>query len=147
MIPWLTRFRAVIFIWLWRYDLSLFYNNNVSYRIQNILELPIIHTLVILHVRAKVWEYHMLFLLHWFVNMYYNWLHFTWGFVWQKQVSGAGTSNYIPQYLWDVIICLSPWYLLQARMSSVLYIIKTCYFAFFICIHIVVLYISMYSLK
>ena len=27
------------------------------------------------------------------------------GLVCQKQVSRAGTSNYIPQYLWDVIIC------------------------------------------
>ena len=27
----------------------------------------------------------------------------------QKQVSGAGTSNYIPQYLWDVISCPCPW--------------------------------------
>ena len=33
----------------------------------------------------------------------------------QKQVSRAGTSNYIPQYLWDVITCTWPWYLLQAQ--------------------------------
>ena len=36
----------------------------------------------------------------------------------QKQVSRAGTSNYIPQYLWDVITCPCPWYLLLAQHSS-----------------------------
>ena len=30
----------------------------------------------------------------------------------QKQVSGARTSNYIPQILWNVITCSCPWYLL-----------------------------------
>ena len=30
----------------------------------------------------------------------------------QKQVSRAGTSNYIPQYLWDLITCPWPWNLL-----------------------------------
>ena len=34
-----------------------------------------------------------------------------WGLVWQKHVSRAGTSNYIPQILWDVITCPCPWYL------------------------------------
>ena len=29
----------------------------------------------------------------------------------------AGTSNYIPQYLWDVITCPCLWYLLQAQQS------------------------------
>ena len=28
----------------------------------------------------------------------------------QKQLSRAGTSNYIPQILWDVITCPCPWY-------------------------------------
>ena len=40
-----------------------------------------------------------------------------WGVLCQKQVSWAGTSNYIPQYLWDVIT--SPWYLLVAERSSI----------------------------
>ena len=35
----------------------------------------------------------------------------------QNHVSRAGTSNYIPQYLWDVITCPCPWYLLQAHKS------------------------------
>ena len=35
----------------------------------------------------------------------------------QKQVSRAGTSNYIPQYLWDVIFCPYPKYLLLAQHS------------------------------
>ena len=33
-------------------------------------------------------------------------------------VSRAATSNYIPQILWDVIMCPCPWYPLQARKSS-----------------------------
>ena len=36
----------------------------------------------------------------------------------QKFVSRAGTSNYIPYYLWDVITCHYPWYLLLAQHSS-----------------------------
>ena len=34
-----------------------------------------------------------------------------WCVLCQKQVSRAGTSNYIPHYLWDVITCPCPWYL------------------------------------
>ena len=40
-----------------------------------------------------------------------------WGALCQKQVSRAGTSNYIPQYLWDVVTSPSPWYLLLAQPS------------------------------
>ena len=36
-------------------------------------------------------------------------LIYIWRLVCQKQVSRAGTSNYIPQILWDVITCLCPW--------------------------------------
>ena len=36
------------------------------------------------------------------------------GVLFQKQVSRAGTSNYIPQYLWDMITCPCPWYLFLA---------------------------------
>ena len=35
----------------------------------------------------------------------------------QKQISRARTSNYIPQILWDVITCPSPYYLLLAQHS------------------------------
>ena len=35
----------------------------------------------------------------------------------QKQVSRAGTNNYISQYLRDVITCPCPWYLLLAHNS------------------------------
>ena len=38
-----------------------------------------------------------------------------WGLLWQKQVWRAGTVSYIPQYLWDVITCPCPWYLLLAH--------------------------------
>ena len=40
-----------------------------------------------------------------------------WGLVCQRQVSRAGTSNYIPQILWDVITCPCPWYLLLTHKS------------------------------
>ena len=36
----------------------------------------------------------------------------------QKQVSRAGRSNYIPQYLWDYITFPCPWYLLLAQHTS-----------------------------
>ena len=39
-----------------------------------------------------------------------------WGLMWQKQVSRAGTSNYIPK--WDVITCPCPWYLFLPHKSS-----------------------------
>ena len=42
-----------------------------------------------------------------------------WGLVCQKQVSRARTSNYIPQYLWDVITCPCPWYLILAHKSYI----------------------------
>ena len=37
------------------------------------------------------------------------------GVLCQKQVSSAGTSNYIPHILWDVITCPCPWYLLLGQ--------------------------------
>ena len=40
-----------------------------------------------------------------------------WCVVCQKQASRAGTSNYIPQYLWDVITCPCAWYMLLAQHS------------------------------
>ena len=39
----------------------------------------------------------------------------------QKQVSRAGTNDYIPQILWDVIIGPFPWYLLLAQLSPYIY--------------------------
>ena len=44
-------------------------------------------------------------------------LYSTYGFVCKKQVSGAGTSNYNPQYMWDVITCPRPWYWHLAHKS------------------------------
>ena len=35
-----------------------------------------------------------------------------------RSASRAGTSNYIPQYLWDVITCPCPKYLLQVHKSK-----------------------------
>ena len=40
-----------------------------------------------------------------------------WGCLCQTQVSKAGTSNYIPQLLWNVITCPDPWYQLLAHSS------------------------------
>ena len=42
------------------------------------------------------------------------------GVLCQKQVSRAGTSNYIPQILWDVITCPCPWYLLLVKHSTII---------------------------
>ena len=50
-------------------------------------------------------------------SIWINW-SLLWWLVCQKQVSRAGTSNYTPQLLWDVITCTCPWYLLLARKSS-----------------------------
>ena len=41
-----------------------------------------------------------------------------WPYCNNLQVSRAGTSNYIPQYLWGVITCPCPWYLLPAHKST-----------------------------
>ena len=53
-----------------------------------------------------------------------KWLHLTVS-VWcnylslpLKQVSRTGTNNYISQYLWDVIICSCPWYLILTQYYS-----------------------------
>ena len=40
------------------------------------------------------------------------------GMLHQKQVSRAGTSNYTPQFLWDVITSHCSWYLFLAQHSS-----------------------------
>ena len=40
-----------------------------------------------------------------------------WEVLCQKQVSRPGTSNYIPQYLWDVIACSCPWYPLLVQYT------------------------------
>ena len=45
--------------------------------------------------------------------------------------SRAGTSNYIPQILWDVITCPCPWYLLlththNPHINFAVYLMKTC---------------------
>ena len=40
------------------------------------------------------------------------------GRVYRKKISRAGLSNYIPQYLWDVITCPCHWYLLLVHKSS-----------------------------
>ena len=38
-----------------------------------------------------------------------------WGLVYHKLLSTAGTSNYIPQDLWDVITCPRPWCLILVQ--------------------------------
>ena len=63
----------------------------------------------------------------WFVicgrcaQLNYSWpekVTIIWGLVCEKQVSRAGTSNYILLYLWYVITCSRPWSLLMAYKSS-----------------------------
>ena len=51
---------------------------------------------------------------NWYIYIYIS------GLLCQKQVSRAGTSNYIPQFLWDVITRPWPWYLLLAQYPSFL---------------------------
>ena len=41
-----------------------------------------------------------------------------WELLYRKPTSRVGTSNYTPQYLWDVITWPCPWYLLMTYMSS-----------------------------
>ena len=43
---------------------------------------------------------------------------YIWGVLCQKQVSWAGASNYIPQYLWGVITYPRSWYLSLAQWAS-----------------------------
>ena len=46
-----------------------------------------------------------------------NEVDYKYGVLCQEQVSRAGSSNYIPQYLWDVITYPCPWCLLLAQHS------------------------------
>ena len=50
-----------------------------------------------------------------------------WWVLCQKQVSRAGTSIYFPQYLWDVITCPCPRYLLLAQRAWREYINTHCF--------------------
>ena len=43
-----------------------------------------------------------------------------WCVSYQKKVSRAGTSSYIPQLLWDVVTCPCPWCLLLAQRSWIM---------------------------
>ena len=52
------------------------------------------------------------------VSRSYNGMPHKSGVLCQKQVSRAVTSNYIPQFLWDVITCHCPWHLLLTKHSS-----------------------------
>ena len=56
----------------------------------------------------------------------------------QKQVSRAETSNYIPQYPWDVITCPYPWCVILAPKSSIVLMVLPCSFC---CSYIMVLYL------
>ena len=42
-----------------------------------------------------------------------------WGLVCQKQASRARTNDYIPHYVWDVITCPCPRYLLLVRKATI----------------------------
>ena len=50
---------------------------------------------------SKSWQHHVT--MYWSIKLYWN--------VIVTSTYRAGTSNYIPQYLWDVIICPCLWYL------------------------------------
>ena len=57
------------------------------------------------------------------------------GVLCQKQVSRAGTCNYIPQILWGVITCPCPWYLVPTQHSSHHVIVGHVMTGFCCCIH------------
>ena len=44
--------------------------------------------------------------------------YMVWGVLYRNQVSRAGTSNYTPLLMWDVITCPCLWYLLLAQQST-----------------------------
>ena len=61
------------------------------------------------------------------MSIYITWIHpelIMWWLVCQKQVSRAGTSNHIPQYLWDVITCPCPTNLLLTHMFTYTLFVK-----------------------
>ena len=53
----------------------------------------------------------------WYANRYYPDTIYNWGRV-CKEVSRAGTSNYILQTLWGVTTCTCSWYLLNSHLYS-----------------------------
>ena len=63
-------------------------------------------------ILSALWEF--LYKQHLYIKSRHSW-----EVLYQKQVSRAGTNNYIPQYLWDVISCPCPWCLLLAQDSWV----------------------------
>ena len=67
-----------------------------------------------IQILHKTWIQFMTFLSIYWERQY----EFIWGPVCQKQVSRAETCDYIPQYMWDVIICPCLWYLPLAQKSS-----------------------------
>ena len=66
---------------------------------------------------ARIWKLEAICISHWLFDMSVT-VKYIWGVLCQKQVPRAGTSNYIPQILWDVITCPCPWYLLLAQHST-----------------------------
>ena len=58
------------------------------------------------------WSYHIGIFMYSSIPWY-------WGMLCQQLVLRAGISNYIPQYLWDVITFPCPWYLLLAQHSYI----------------------------
>ena len=101
---------------------------NISYRnvflslmsIFNIGTIFVIPFLRIIHLPLpQTWQYHSIFspILQIQAYKYYLFKYLIWGGLCQKNVSKARTSNYLPRYLWYVISCPCPWYLLLAQQS------------------------------
>ena len=59
-----------------------------------------------------------------FCNVYLKaelrWFHYYIRVFCHKQISRPGTSNYIPQILWNIITCPWPWYLLCHNTSDII---------------------------
>ena len=83
------------------------------------------------HYTSKFWDKHggwqwaSLFAIGWLLFTWsYHFLYTVdrnnWGVFCQKQMSRTETSNYIPQYMWDVITCLRPWDMLLTQHISII---------------------------
>ena len=68
-------------------------------------------------MRASCWFLFLKKIGHYFWRRVYSrdYCRISWGLLCQKQISRAGTRNYIPWILWDVLTCPYSWYFLLAQ--------------------------------
>ena len=73
----------------------------------------------LIFIVISTWHNNLIQVIHFSTSGFWLAMAYIWEHLCQKQVSRAGTSNYIPQYLWDVITCPCPWYLLLAQSPHI----------------------------